>query len=162
MQCIFHFSQQFFTPSLKIVIPKQYKKGKSVFSLTETKLILVPMCHVKREQLFCSCIYTKTERKWSQLFKETTWAVKLSRHWSGCKCTNIQTCFSMHCQHTPLSFWYIALFFFFNETSGPTKKATGSDFYFRCCIMGSGGGLLARKIKVPKCDSGGVIMNYRQ
>ena len=112
MQCIFHFSQQFFTPSLKIVIPKQYKKGKSVFSLTETKLILVPMCHVKREQLFCSCIYTKTERKWSQLFKETTWAVKLSRHWSGCKCTNIQTCFSMHCQHTPLCFWYIALFFF--------------------------------------------------
>ena len=52
--------------------------------------------------------------------------------------------------------------FFFNETSGPTKKATGGDFYFRCCIMGSGVGLLARKIKVPKCDSGGVIMNYTQ
>ena len=33
-------------------------------------------------------------------------------------------------------------------------------FYSMCCIMGSGVGILARKIKLARYDSGGEIMNY--
>ena len=60
------------------------------------------------------------------------------------------------------TFWYSALVIFFNETSGPTKKATGSDFYLRCFIIGSGVSLLMRKIKVAKYDTAGGSMNYTQ
>ena len=39
--------------------------------------ISIQMCHVLWEQFYCSWMYNKTMRNRSQLFKETTWVVKL-------------------------------------------------------------------------------------
>ena len=75
------FMMKFFPPSLEITIPKHNtKKQKHFFLNTEIKLILmlalekilIPMCHVLWAQFCCSCIYTKTERNRSLLFKEIT------------------------------------------------------------------------------------------
>ena len=35
------------------------------------------------------------------------------------------------------------------------KKVNGKDIYSRCCIMGSGVGILASKIRLASYDSGG-------
>ena len=43
-----------------------------------------------------SCMYTKTARHRSQLFKETTWVAKPLRHWSTCKCNDMETCSTWH------------------------------------------------------------------
>ena len=63
--------------------------------LQPLEMISIQMCHVLWEQ-FCYCsMYTKTVRKKSQLFKETTLVVKLLRCWSTFKCNDIQTWFSV-------------------------------------------------------------------
>ena len=83
------------------------------FSLwVSLKLILVQpletistwMCHVSWEQFCYSCMYTKTARNESQLFKETAWVVKLLHCWSACKCNDMQTWFSVLFWHMPLHF----------------------------------------------------------
>ena len=59
------------------------------FLSVSLKLILlqplgtISICHVLWEQFYCSCLYIKTARNNSQLFKETTWVVKLLRCWSA-------------------------------------------------------------------------------
>ena len=68
------------------------KRKNSCFFNRETKFILlmllemssIRMCHVLWQQICYPCIYTKTERNRSLLFKEITQVVKLLRHWSVC------------------------------------------------------------------------------
>ena len=40
------------------------------------------------------------------------------------------------------------------------KRQMKVIFYSRCCIMGSGVGILTRRIRLAMNDSGGGIMNY--
>ena len=104
---IIHFSffvKQFLSPSQKIIIPKQcikkeigffsYHRNKNIFANTiKSDINMNVSCLIGT--VFFSCIYTKGGRKRSQLFKETTWVVKQLRHWSVCKCNDVQTWFSM-------------------------------------------------------------------
>ena len=88
-----HFIWECFFPvSLKLIL----------LQLLETTSIRI--CHVLWEQFCCSCMYIKTARNKSQLFKETTWVVNFLHCWSACKCNDMQTWFSVLCWHIPLCF----------------------------------------------------------
>ena len=115
------FMKQFLSPSQKIMIPKQcikkeieffsYRRNKNIFANTIKSN--VNMNVMSYQYNFFSCIYTKGGRKRSQLFKETTWVVKHLRHWSVCKCNDMQTWFSMLFWHKLLWFQYITWIVFF-------------------------------------------------
>ena len=86
--------------SLKLILPQPLKT------------ISIRMCHALWEQC-CSCMYAKTARNKSAIFKKTTWVVKLLRCWSACKCNDMQTWFSVLSWHLALRFWYISWVIFF-------------------------------------------------
>ena len=75
--------------SLKLILPQPLE------------MISIWMCHVLWKQFCCSCMYIKTARNKSQLFKEATQVVKLLCCWSACKCNDMQTWFSVVCWHIP-------------------------------------------------------------
>ena len=107
------------------------------------------MCHVLWGQFCCSCMYTKTARKESQVLKESTWVVKLLCCWSACKCYDMETWFSVFCQHIPptLLIYFLGNFSLVKPVD-QQRRQLEVVFYSRCYIMGSGVGILARKISL--------------
>ena len=104
------------------------------FPWVSLKLLLQPletisiwMCCVLWKQFCHSCMYTKTVRNRSQLFKETTWVVKHSCCWSSCKCNDMQIWFSVLFGIYLHAFNTFPRQVSFGKTSVPMKKANGSD-----------------------------------
>ena len=118
---------RFFHPArksryLKIMQKKNFlnkDKNKDYFPATISNDFM-QMWHVVWEQFCCSCMYTKTARNKSQLFKETTWVV---------------IAYSLG------NFLYV-------RPVDQQRRQLEEMFYSTCCIMGSGVGGLARKIRV--------------
>ena len=86
-------------------------------------------------------MYTKTARNRSQLFKETTWVVKLFHCLCASKCNNMQTWFCMLCLHFLGNFLLV-------RPMQQHRRQMQVTFYSKCCIMGSGVGTLGRKIRL--------------
>ena len=77
----------------------------------------------------------------------------------ACKSNNMQTWFFMLCQHRTSTLLVHCLGNFLSvRPVDERRRHLEVIFYSRCCIMGSGVGVLARKIRLRM--SGGGIMNY--
>ena len=124
--------------------------------LLQLETISIWIWHVLCEQFCCSCMYTKTARKRLQLFKETTWVVKLLRCWSSCNFNDIQ---NYLIQIYVLAFSTFPRESSFGKTSGPTKKANVRDNLL--CVLHYVGRswYISRKNQVG-CDGCDGIMNY--
>ena len=99
------------------------------------------------EQFCCSCIYIKTVRNKSQLFKETTWVVKLLHCWSACRWYT-DLIFSALPAYTSALLIHFLGNFPSVRLVDQQRKQMEVTFYSRCCIMGSEVGILARKIRL--------------
>ena len=135
--------------------------------LQSLETISIWMCHVLWWQFCCSRMYTKTARNRSQLFKKTTWVIKLLCCLSACKCNDMQTdlIFRALLAYTST----ILIHFLGNCVSvrlvDQQRRQMEVTFHSRCCIMGSGVGILTRKIRLAltffnhKCACLGVSLN---
>ena len=119
--------------------------SEKLILLLQLETISIRMWHVLCEQFSCSCMYTNTVRNRLQLFKESTWVVKLLPCWSSCNCNDMQTY---------LLKIYILLLVHFLGNFLPVKpvdqrrRQMEKTFYSVCCIMGLRAGILARKISL--------------
>ena len=108
------------------------------------------MCHVLREQFCCSCMYTKTARNKSQLFKETTWVVKLLHCWSACKFSEwyADLIFSDLLAYISVLLIHFLCNFPSVRLVDQQRRQMEKIFYSWCCIIGSGVDILAKKIRL--------------
>ena len=84
------------------------------------------MCHVFREQFYCSWIHTKTERNRSQPFKETTYVLNFYVNYLPISAMTCRLDFPCFVGVNFRAFNILPGQFFFSKTIGAPKEEIGS------------------------------------